>query len=101
MHTIPLLRDLVVLVAVAIPVVVLAHRLRVPTLVGFLLTGMVIGPHALGFVREVETVNELAEIGAVLLLFAVGLELSLSRIIRLGGTVLRAGAISFHRWESV
>lgn len=93
MHEIPLLRDLVVLVAVAIPVVVLAHRLRVPTLVGFLLTGMVIGPHALGFVREVETVNQLAEIGAVLLLFAVGLELSLSRIIRLGGTVLRAGAI--------
>jgi CPA2 family monovalent cation:H+ antiporter-2 len=92
-HEIPLLRDLVILVAVAIPVVVLAHRLRIPTLVGFLLTGIVIGPHALGFVREVETVNELAEIGAVLLLFAVGLELSLSRIIRLGGYVLRAGAI--------
>jgi CPA2 family monovalent cation:H+ antiporter-2 len=92
-HEIPLLRDLVILVAIAIPVVVIAHRLRIPTLVGFLLTGIVIGPHALGFVREVETVNELAEIGAVLLLFAVGLELSLSRIIRLGGYVLRAGAI--------
>lgn len=93
MENIPLLRDLVVLVAVAIPVVIVAHRLRVPTLVGFLITGMVIGPHALGFVREVESVNELAEIGSVMLLFAVGLELSMSRIVRMGRYVLQGGAI--------
>jgi len=93
MENIPLLRDLVVLVAVAIPVVMLAHRLRIPTLVGFLFTGIVIGPHALGFVREAEVVAELAEIGAVLLLFAVGLELSLSRIIRMGRYVLEGGSI--------
>lgn len=93
MESLPLLRDLVVLVAVAIPVVMLAHRLKIPTLVGFLFTGIVIGPHALGFVREVEVVNELAEIGSVLLLFAVGLELSLSRIIRMGRYVLQGGSI--------
>jgi CPA2 family monovalent cation:H+ antiporter-2 len=93
MENIPLLRDLVVLVAVAIPVVMLAHRLKIPTLVGFLVTGIVIGPHALGFVRESEVVAELAEIGSILLLFAVGLELSLSRIIRLGRYVLQGGSI--------
>jgi monovalent cation:H+ antiporter-2, CPA2 family len=89
---IPLLRDLVVLVAVAIPVVILMNRLRVPTLVGFLLTGIFIGPHALGLVHQVDAVRTLAEVGAVLLLFAVGLELSLSRIVRMGRTVLRGGA---------
>jgi len=93
MENIPLLRDLVVLVAVAIPAVMLAHRLKIPTLVGFLFTGILIGPHALGFVREVEVVQELAEIGSVLLLFAVGLELSLSRIVRMGRYVVQGGSI--------
>jgi CPA2 family monovalent cation:H+ antiporter-2 len=93
MEQIPILRDLVVLIAVAIPAVLLAHRLRIPTLVGFLFTGILIGPHALGFVRDVDSVTELAEIGSVLLLFAVGLELSLSRIVRMGRYVIQGGTI--------
>jgi CPA2 family monovalent cation:H+ antiporter-2 len=93
MENIPILRDLVVLVAVAIPAIMVAHRLKIPTLVGFLFTGIAIGPHALGFVHEVSTVAELAEIGSVLLLFAVGLELSLSRIVKMGRYVLQGGTI--------
>lgn len=93
MHDMPLLRDLVVIVAVAIPVVLLAQRFRVPTVVGFLLTGLAIGPHALGLVREAETVSDIAEIGTVLLLFTVGLELSLSRILQLGREVLIGGTL--------
>lgn len=93
MEQIPILRDLVVLVAVAIPAVLLAHRFRIPTLVGFLFTGILIGPHALGFVRDVHSVTQLAEIGSVLLLFAVGLELSLSRIVRMGRYVIQGGTI--------
>jgi CPA2 family monovalent cation:H+ antiporter-2 len=87
-----LLRDLVILIAVAIPVVVAAHRARIPTVVGFLLTGMVIGPHGLGLVRESASVEALAELGAVLLLFTVGLELSLSRMLRMGRVVLQGGS---------
>lgn len=93
MHGIPLLRDLVILVAVAVPVVVLAYRLRIPSVVGFLVTGIAIGPTALGLVRETESVASLAEIGVVLLLFAVGLELSLSRIVKMGKLVMRGGAM--------
>jgi CPA2 family monovalent cation:H+ antiporter-2 len=92
-HGIPLLRDLVVLVAVAIPVVLLMHRLRLPTIIGFLISGVAIGPSALGLVRHVDDVSVLAEIGVVLLLFAIGLELSLSRVIRMGRLVLVAGAL--------
>ncbi|MFN8573653.1 MAG: cation:proton antiporter [Gemmatimonadaceae bacterium] len=92
-QNIPLLRDLVLLVAIAIPVVMLTNRLKVPTLVGFLLTGIAIGPHALALVQQVNSVNTLAQVGSILLLFAVGLELSLSRIIRLGRLVLRGGAV--------
>src|SRR5688500_15437739 len=93
MEEIPVLRDLVVLVAIAIPAVLLAHRLKIPTLVGFLFTGILIGPHALGFVQDVHSVNQMAEIGSVLLLFAVGLELSLSRIVRMGRYVIQGGTI--------
>jgi CPA2 family monovalent cation:H+ antiporter-2 len=92
-HEIPVLRDLVILVAVAIPVVIIAQRLRVPTVVGFLLTGIAIGPNALGLVAQPDSVSALAEVGVVLLLFAIGLELSLSRIVRMGQWVLRGGGL--------
>ncbi|HWP37581.1 MAG TPA: cation:proton antiporter [Gemmatimonadales bacterium] len=93
MHEFALLRDLVILVAVALPVVVVAQRLRLPTLVGFLLTGVAIGPHGFGVIGQPDSVAALAEIGVVLLLFAIGLELSLSRIIKLGRTVLVGGLL--------
>lgn len=88
-----LLRDLVVLVLVAIPVVLLGQRLRIPSIVGFLLTGIAIGPHALGLIREPQAVQRLSDIGVVLLLFAVGLELSLSRVMKLGRLVVQGGAL--------
>ncbi|HUQ83867.1 MAG TPA: cation:proton antiporter [Gemmatimonadaceae bacterium] len=93
MHEIPVLRDLVILVAIAIPVVIIAQRLRVPTVVGFLLTGIAIGPNALGLVAQPDSVASLAEVGVVLLLFAIGLELSLSRIVRMRQWVLRGGGL--------
>ena len=92
MHGIPILRDLVVLVAIAVPVVLLANRFRIPSLVGFLLTGVAIGPSALALISAPDSVNGLAEVGSVLLLFAIGLELSLSQVAKLGAVVLRGGA---------
>src|SRR3954454_8789209 len=92
-HEIPVLRDLVILVAVAIPVVIIAQRLRVPTVVGFLLTGIAIGPNALGLVAQPDSVASLAEVGVVLLLFAIGLELSPSRIVRMRQWVIRGGGL--------
>ncbi len=93
MHSMHVLRDLLIIVGIAIPVVAIARRLHVPSIVGFLLTGVTIGPHALGLVRETAEVTELAEIGVVLLLFAIGLELSLSRVMKLGRTMLQGGLI--------
>jgi len=92
-HPIPILRDLVILVAIAIPVVIAAHRLRVPTVVGFLVTGVAIGPHGLRLIAHPDSVNALAEVGVVLLLFAVGLELSVSRVMRLGREVVVGGGL--------
>jgi len=93
MYVPPVLRDLVVLVGIAIPVVALASRLRIPTIVGFLLTGMAIGPYGFGLIRELASVQDLAEIGVILLLFSIGLELSLTRTLRMGRALLQAGGI--------
>jgi K+:H+ antiporter len=73
----------------------LLDRIRVPPLVGYLLAGVVLGPHGLGFVEDVDTVEALAQVGVVLLLFTVGLELPLSSLRRLGSAVWIAGPIQF------
>ncbi len=88
----PQLQDLVITVAVAIPVVIAAQRLKVPSVVGFLLCGIVIGPHALGLVGG-SSVGGIAGLGVILLLFTVGLELSLSRVLKLGRPVLQGGSL--------
>jgi monovalent cation:H+ antiporter-2, CPA2 family len=71
----------------------LLHRLRQPALIGFLLAGVLLGPFGLGLVADLPTVNTLAEIGVVLLLFTVGLELELPNLTRLGRVVWFAGPI--------
>jgi Kef-type K+ transport system membrane component KefB len=63
---------------------VIANRLRIPPVLGLLFIGAVIGPHALGMVAQTETVDFFAEIGAVLLLFAIGVEFSASKLSKLG-----------------
>jgi CPA2 family monovalent cation:H+ antiporter-2 len=71
------------------------NRLRQPPLIGYLLAGVLLGPHGLGFVQDVDTVEALAQVGVVLLLFTVGLELPLSSLRRLGSAVWIAGPIQF------
>lgn len=74
------LRDAVVILAASTLVVLVSHKIRVPSVVGFLLTGVLIGPSALGWIGEVERVEVFAEIGVVFLLFSIGLEFSLERL---------------------
>ena len=91
MHDLDVLRDLAIIVGLAIPIVALAHRVRLPPLVAFLLTGVVIGPSGAGLIPDPEAVSALSEIGVVLLLFAIGLELSLSEVLRWGRSVIVSG----------
>ena len=91
MNDLSVLRDLAIIIGLAIPVVALAHRVRVPPLVGFLLVGVVIGPHGVALIPEPEEVSALSEIGVVMLLFAIGLELSLSDVLRRGRAVMVTG----------
>ena len=87
------LQDLVVILSAAVVVVALLRRLQVPPIAGFIVAGTVVGPHALGLIQDVHQVEMLAELGVVLLLFSIGLELSLDRIRRLWRLVLLGGSL--------
>jgi monovalent cation:H+ antiporter-2, CPA2 family len=68
-----------------------SQRLRIVPIVGFLLAGVLIGPSALGLVRDLEVIELVAEIGIVLLLFTIGIEFSLERLARIRRYVLVGG----------
>jgi len=87
------LLDLVVILAAAVVVVASLRYLRVPSVAGFIVAGAIIGPNALGLVQDLHQVEILAELGVVLLLFGIGLELSLRRVRRLWRPIAVGGAV--------
>ena len=93
MESIPLLKDIVILLAVSVPVTVVLTRFGLPTIVGFFLTGLIIGPSTLGLVTEIETIETLAQIGVVLLLFTIGLEFSVTRMLGVRREAMLGGGL--------
>ncbi|HVH11129.1 MAG TPA: cation:proton antiporter [Gemmatimonadales bacterium] len=86
-----LLRDLAVIFAGSLVVVLAFHRLKLPALPGFIVAGVLLGPNALGLVSDVHQVESLAEVGVILLLFTIGLEFSLGRLREMGRQVVLGG----------
>lgn len=91
--TIPLLDVVVIIFGLSSVVLLICHRLRIPVVVGFLLTGILAGPHGLGAVTAVHDVEVLAEVGVVLLLFTIGLEFSLQHLLSVKKYALGAGTL--------
>lgn len=89
----PVLLELALLFALCVGVAIAFHRLRLPPVVAFLTTGAVVGPYSLGLVKHEHVVRELAELGIVILLFTVGLEVSLSQLVRLRRAVMVGGSL--------
>lgn len=88
-----LLSDVILLFILSIAVTLFCNKLRLPVTVGFLLTGVLVGPYALGLVSDVQAIEHIADIGVAILLFTIGMELSgdalnrLKRPVFLGGTL--------------
>jgi len=87
------LRELIIVLTATIAIVFVFQKLRLPTIVGFLLAGVIIGPHGLKLIQSVSQVETLAEIGVVLLLFTIGLEFSLETILSVQRRVVWAGLL--------
>lgn len=87
------LLELVLVLALSAAVGLAFLRLRMPPVVGYLAAGALIGPHGFGLVYEPELVDQLAEVGVVVLLFTVGMELSIAEVARMRRSVLVAGGL--------
>ncbi len=82
MHDLPLLINITLALVVAFLGGVLARRVGLPTIVGYLLTGIAIGPFTPGFVGDIHTIQQLAELGVIFLMFGVGLHFSFADLWR-------------------
>ena len=87
------LQDMVILFGLALITVLLFRRLMFPTIIGFLFTGILAGPYALAFIRDGHQVEQMAEIGVMLLLFSIGIELSLKELMRIKHLLLWGGGL--------
>ena len=90
---IPLFNDIIIIFILSISVIFICHRFGIPAIVGFLITGVLAGPHGLELVGRVHDVEILAEIGVVLLLFTIGLEFSLKDLLRIKRAVFLGGIL--------
>jgi CPA2 family monovalent cation:H+ antiporter-2 len=75
-----LLKDIILILFLAILIILVLSKFRIPPVIGFLLTGVIIGPSALQLVESISDIEVLAEIGIILLMFTIGLEFSLEKI---------------------
>lgn len=89
----PLLQDLLIFMGFSAIVVYALQRIRLPSILGFLVTGILIGPHGLGLVSESEQIELISEIGVILLLFVIGMELSIKHLVSIKNTVFIGGSL--------
>ncbi len=88
-----ILKDIAIIFAFSVITLFICHRIKLPSIVGFLLAGLLIGPYGLGLVESVHEVDILAEIGIVLLLFAIGIEFSIRDLLNSKRAVLIGGSL--------
>lgn len=87
------LKSLEIIFIASALVVFLLHKLKIPSLVGFLVAGVIIGPHGVGIVQDTHAVEMMAEIGVILLLFTVGIEFSMAKLVSMRKAVLAGGGV--------
>lgn len=94
MH-ISFLQDLAVVMIVAALVTILFHRLKQPVVLGYILAGIIIGPHTPPFplIHDPHTIETLAELGIIFLMFSLGLEFNLRKLKQVGVTALLAALL--------
>jgi CPA2 family monovalent cation:H+ antiporter-2 len=95
MHAVTFLQDLAVVMIVAGLVTVIFHRFKQPVVLGYIVAGVIIGPHTPPFplIKDESTITTLAELGVVFLMFSLGLEFSLRKLKKVGVTAFVAASL--------
>lgn len=90
---IPILQDIVIILGLSIFIILLFQKIKVPSILGFLLAGIIAGPSAFNLISSSHEVELLSEIGIIFLLFVIGIELSVKELISMRKTVLVGGGL--------
>ncbi len=85
--------DIVVIFLLSVFLLLALYRIRIPSVVGFLLTGIIVGPSGFGLIHNMDSIEFFAEFGVIFLLFTIGLEFSISHILKSRQFVLVGGAM--------
>jgi len=75
MHDYSIIKDIVLILLLSIPVIVIFNKMQLPSIVGFLIAGIILGPSALKIISNPDQIEIMAEIGVILLMFSIGLEM--------------------------
>ena len=89
--TIPLLNEIVIIFSVSVITIYVFNKIKLPPILGFLLAGIIVGPYGLGLVQASDQVEILAEIGVIFILFSIGLEFSVTKLLRMRRNILQGG----------
>jgi len=87
------LYSIAIIFAFAIVIVAVGNRFKISGIVGFILTGILIGPYGLGLVQETEFIDVLSEIGMIFLLFTIGMQFSFRTLYDMRKIVLVGGSL--------
>lgn len=91
MHDLPIIKDIVIILLVSIPIIFLFKKFNIPSIVGYLAAGILIGPYGFKLISETGNIEVMAEIGVILLLFGIGLEVSVKQLIAMKKLLIAAG----------
>ncbi|GGH73365.1 potassium transporter KefB [Phaeocystidibacter marisrubri] len=88
-----MLTDIVIILGISVPLILLFQRFRLPSILGLLLAGIIVGPSGLSLVHSVHDVEVMSEIGVIFLLFVIGIEFSLGQLAQIKRTVFVGGSV--------
>jgi len=90
---IPLLKEIVIVLGISIVIILAFQKIKVPSILGFLMAGIIVGPSAFNLLSSSHEVELLSEIGIIFLLFIIGIELSFSGLMKIRKTVFIGGGL--------
>jgi CPA2 family monovalent cation:H+ antiporter-2 len=90
-----ILKNIVIIFALSTFVNYLFTKIKIPTILGYMLTGIIVGPHILGIISSPEEIELIAEIGVIMLLFTIGIEFSLNHLLKIRKIVFLGGFLQF------
>lgn len=93
MNEINVFKDILIVLAFSIPIIYLFNKLNLPSIIGFIVTGVLIGPNFLKIITDYEGISHLAEIGVALLLFTIGIDISFNNFIKNFKEILIIGGL--------